>query len=119
MTEYTHGIPGEILRSRHHSPNGGISAHVDRVTVVGPNVPKIQRVTDDAPAVVIAQTTPGYVVLRPAAAPGEGRTSYMASGAYVAPYGFTEDWCDLFGDSRPYPLHDRTKTWAQYEAMST
>lgn len=118
MSEHTHGIPGEILTGRTHSPNGGLSARVQYVTIVGPGVPALVPVSDRAPAVVVGESAPGFTVLRPAEAPGEGRTSYMASGAYVGPSGAMQSWREVFGHFNPVMLLDRTETWEQYRMLS-
>ncbi len=112
-----HGIRALILTGWNHSPNGGISSKVDVVTIVGGHVPEQSPATADAPAVMFDETTPGYLVLRPSDEPGPGRTQYMASGAYVAPTDF-ETWKRVFGHHLPVPLHDRTETWAQYDALT-
>lgn len=101
------GFPASILTGPYTSANGGLSEHVKHVTIVGDGVPdhcRIARPGDHAPAVVLAETTPGYRVLRPAE-PGE--VQWMASGAYV----HTSDsrWKHLAGTPLPLPLHDRTE----------
>jgi hypothetical protein len=122
MTEYTHGIPGHILKGQFHSPNGGISAACWEVTIVGPEVEGVEhlrRVRDDAPAVRIDPRGRGYTALIPAESPPAGRTSYMTSGAYVEMGGgslYEVAWVRLFGHRMPVGLHDYTETWAQYNS---
>lgn len=123
---YTHGIPGHIYRGQFHSPNGGISARVQRVTLVGPFVPELkgkfaQPVSDDAPAVTVTMTTPGHVVLVPVTPPAPDRTPYMASGAYVEMGGgslYEDEWRAIFGHTGLVPLHDRTETWEQHRILT-
>lgn len=116
MTHYTHGIPGQILRGQFHSPNEGISAYYEDVIIVGANVPPLRPVTDRAPAVVIGETLPGYVVLWPDVPVPAGSVGYMASGAYVAPTEGRQEWRKVFGHYGAIPLHDRIETQAQYDA---
>jgi hypothetical protein len=127
--DYTHGIPGQILKGQFHSPNGGISATHWDVTIVGPDVnalkltngATLRPVRPNAPAVIVAGI--GYgPTLRPLADPdGKTNTPYMASGAWVtmARGSLYEDaWISLFGARGPVPLHDRTETWGLYNILS-
>jgi hypothetical protein len=104
---YAKGIRGQIVRGRWHNAAGGISEHYDEVIVVGEGVPEVLPVgAPDLPVVVVGETTPGYVVLRPAAPVADGRIGYMASGAYVASSGPMEYWREAFGHNLPIPLLD-------------
>ncbi len=106
MTEYTRGIPGVILRGR-YTTRGHLNDQYQEVTIVGPGIPGRRPVTDDAPAVVVAETIPGHPVLRPAPTAKTKGWHWAASDAYVSPAGFGSDWKNLFGDYRPVALHDR------------
>lgn len=121
--EFTHGIPGTILRSRFTNAGGGISDTHEHVTVVGPDVPHVDEVRPSAPAVFITDpVVPAYRALRPVREPHQGGTEYMSSGAWVAPSegcpGAREAWRQVFGHYLPIPLHDRTETWTQYRQLS-
>jgi hypothetical protein len=101
------GFPADIVAGPYTNANGGLSAQVDHVTVVGDEVPDYCRLslpTDLAPSVILAETAPGYRVLRPAEPTG---TDWMASGAYV--HSRDSRWKDLAGTRLPLPLHDRTE----------
>ncbi len=118
MTEHTHGMRGQIIYSPYSSPNGGLSQKAQQVTIVGPDIPAVDPVASNAPAVIVAETMPGYTVLRPAEDPAPDRTSYMASGNYVAPAVNGIAWRGVFGHYGAIPLHDRTESWAEYQQMS-
>jgi hypothetical protein len=77
------GIQCKIIRSSRHSPTGGITSKVDRVTFVGPDIPAESLVTDNAPAVVLKEMTDGKIVAAPIDPPPDGRASYMDTGAYI------------------------------------
>ncbi len=125
MTDYTHGIPGNILTGQSHSPNGGLSATLHRVTIVGPEVEGVEflrPVTPDAPAVVIVHQGGGYVALEPADPPAPGHTQYSASGAYVEMGGgslYADAWRRLFGHEQPVHLHDRSDTWELHNLLTS
>lgn len=105
------GMPADIYRSRRgDASNGGISSQADRVTLVGPGVPRIAKPTEDAPAVELAETTPGYVVVRPADRPD---TWWMAGGTFV--YSSDSRW----PTGQPIPLHDRTESAELTRLLST
>lgn len=109
------GFRAEILTGPFHAPNGGLSAQVQRVTIVGLDVPEDCRIaapSKDAPAVVLGETAPGYRVLRPAGGRLPGTVGWMASGAYV--HSSDSRWRDVAGTKLPLPLHDRTETVADY-----
>ena len=53
-----------------------------------------------------------YLHVEPVDQQPEGRTSYMFGGCYVG----SSD--GRFPSRYPLALHDRTETWAQYEANS-
>jgi len=126
---YTHGIPGQILKSQFHSPNGGISATYWDVTIVGPDVDALKLtngaalrpVRPDAPAVIVAGI--GYgPTLRPLAEPdSRTHTPYMPGGAWVVMGGgslYEDAWISLFGTRGPVQLHDRSETWGLNNLLS-
>lgn len=101
------GFPASILTGPFTNSRGGLSARVKHVTVVGDDLPdycRLARPSEHAPAVILAETSPGYPVLRPTDPEG---LQWMASGAYV----HTSDsrWKDFAGTRLPLPLHDRTE----------
>lgn len=117
-------------RGEDHS-DGGLSSRCDDVTLVGvesdwgsqePLAPEAQseEATWNAPAVVLVKRFVGgrkSFYVRPAdEVPSEQGTPWMAGGCHVG----TSDsrWSDLTGHYGALPLHDRTETWAQYDAMS-
>jgi hypothetical protein len=119
------GLVADILVGRYHAANGGISERVHRVTILDPSLTNttdarflsaLRPATVDAPAVVLGETTPGYLVARPCGDQPEDSVGWMASGAWIVSddYRFAE----LTGSTRPIPLHDRTETAAQYAALS-
>ena len=112
--------------------NGGITATAKRLVVTGVRhgwtrdegtvepLPADSRVfspTDDAPEVTLVIRDNGYhhwLHLEPVAGTPEGHTTYMMGGNYAG----TSDarWSELVGDHGPVAVHDRTETWAQYDA---
>lgn len=101
------GFPPVSSPAPFSSSRGGLSERVKHVTVVGAEMPaycRLARPSEHAPAVMLAETSPGYRVLRPTEPEG---VHWMASGAYV----YTRDsrWKDLAGTRLPLPLHDRTE----------
>lgn len=85
------------------------------MTLVGPGIPEIFDVAPDAPECrLVKRTIMGteYLHVEPTAQPPGGHTSYMAGGCYV----HTTD--GRFPSRYPLALHDRSETWAQYEANS-
>jgi hypothetical protein len=102
---YRHGI--------HDTSNGGLSSRVAEVTVVGPGIPQLVEPTDDAPAVELGDAgLLGNTVARPRANPPAGSTPWMSGGAFI----FSNDSRFPYGD--PIRLHDRSESWAQYDALS-
>lgn len=106
------GLRVHILTGKFHSPNGGISAHVDEVTIVAVNgepLPAHMRVfppTDAAPPVILYDRPDNSWVAYPV---GEDmRKWHMSSGAYIN----TTDsrFSELVGHYLPIPLHDRTES---------
>lgn len=96
----SHGLRCDIYRpTRGDRSNGGISGRVDHVTMVGPNVPRISRATDDVPAVEPGMTG-GAVNARPA---GQQNTWWMHGGCFI----WTSD--ARFPSPHPVPLHDRAE----------
>lgn len=93
--------------------NGGISSRYKTVTLVGPGVPEIFEVREDAPAVVIDQRI-GYFFLRPEAEVPEGHCGWMAGGNLVGTSDsrFTDLLKRLTGARiGVLPIHDRSETW--------
>jgi hypothetical protein len=122
---FTHGIPATILRGVYHSPNAdGLSTLYEHVVVVDERLeghPNLRPVRDNAPAVIAIHTGRDYYAVRPLAAPEPGRTSYMESGAFVVCGGgslYEKEWKMLFRTPShlPVPLHDRSDSWAHYNA---
>lgn len=113
------GLRLSVLTGEFHSPNGGMSARVKQVTLVGEGVAPVFPVTDEAPAVVLVTRYYGGQVLRnvePAVGPDAGNVGWMAGGAYVA----TSDSRvrDLIGFYGALAFHDRQETPEQYRALS-
>lgn len=108
----TKGMLASIYRSGPGCSNGGISDRVDKVVLVGPNVPRIFEPSADAPEVHLRNLN-GYVSAAPAEAPPEGHTPYMAGGTFI----YTSD--SRWPGGKPIPLHDRTDTWADHEVLSS
>lgn len=105
------GMTANIYRpARGDSSNGGISSRSEQVTLVGPNVPRLSRVTEAAPAVELAETVPGHVVARPADQSG---TWWMFGGTFV--YSSDGRW----PTGQPIPLHDRTESAQLSRLLST
>ena len=112
------GFRAEILTGPTHSPNGGLSARAQYVTIVGANVPDEMRtsyVTSDAPAVRMSAWPHRFLV--PAEKRTEDLIGPMASGAFV--YSSDSRWMELTSGSGPLALHDRYETAAQYNALSS
>jgi hypothetical protein len=107
ISEPPKGLRLSILKGPNHSPNGGLSAHVDYVTLIevdGKPLPKDSQVftpSADAPAVKCTTRQIGldaYPTVYPMDA---DRTISMASGAFV----YTSD--SRLRCPYPIPLHDR------------
>jgi hypothetical protein len=105
------GLRVEILTGRFHAPNGGLSARVREVTILGidddrelPPFVQVVAPSDEAPGVYLLLQHGQFVAFPADALPGQ---HLMASGAYL----HTSDsrWRDLIGHSLPIPLHDRTE----------
>ena len=113
------GLRLSVLTGEFHSPNGGISARVKQVTLVGEGVDPVFPVTDEAPAVVLVTRYFGGRILRnvePAVGPDEGNVGWMAGGAFVA--SMDSRVSDLIGFYGAMALHDRQETPEQYRALS-
>lgn len=101
-TEPVKGLRAWIYKpSGGSSSNGGISSWATQVTIVGPDIPELFTVQEDAPAVELHQNVPGHICARPT---GERTTWWMFGGTWI-----------YSGDSRypftyPIPLHDRTES---------
>lgn len=102
--------------------NGGVSSYTDQVTLVeGPHGEQVKgpfEPTEEAPAVKIVKKSVGGRVsysVQPVEAPGDG-TPWMAGGTYVG----TSDsrFSDLTGIYGALSFHDRTESWALYNALS-
>jgi hypothetical protein len=97
--------------------NGGISERCDYVTITGPGIPEIFEPGPERPEVrLVTRTICGepYCHAEPVEPPAEGRTPYMAGGAYV----HTSDSRFTRLCRYPIALHDRTDTWADHEILS-
>ncbi len=110
------GLRVMILTGFTHSPNGGISAQATMLVLVGPGIPQHHAATSETPAVRLVRRSRGFVA-EPLTPVGPTRIGYMASGAYIAPMGFTDDWHEATGTYNPIPLHDRTETVDHYNAL--
>lgn len=109
-----YGIRAVVLRSwvsALPNPSHVISGDPDvrDVYLVGDGIPTVYPVHRDTPIVVLGETTPGYVVARPASRCPADRNGYMASGAYIVQSGCSKEWESVFGHLLPIPLHDRAE----------
>lgn len=105
------GIRATLLRRKRHAtpdPSRVISGDplIERVLLVGPQVPQVRDVEEGVPVVVLAQTTPGYMVARPAPVSLSDYRGYQAGGAYIVHDGCWDEWIEVFGHALPIPLHD-------------
>lgn len=98
------GMRCYILRSNTmpDCSNGGISNRVSQVTLVGPGIPQIFDVTDDAPAVVLTNTAGNYICVTPLAILTK-REHAMAGGTFI----WSSD--SHFPHDYPLSLHDRVE----------
>lgn len=99
------------------SSNFGLSSRCDKVVIVGKGIPEISEASDDCPAVEIVERIvigKPYLTAYPVKAAPQHQTLYMFGGCFI--------WsCDSrFRDisEYPVPLHDRSETWEQYDALS-
>lgn len=97
--------------------NGGISSKCRTVILVGEGIDEVFYVTPESPAVRIEKrrligSKEPYLTAYPIEKSPEGRTSYMAGGAFI----WSSD--SRFPADYPVPLHDRTDTWDDYNALS-
>lgn len=116
--QYTRGLRANILRSSHNTGNSRFSSNpsIDTVYLVGPGLPEVYPVPQDAAVVVLGETAPGYVVAWPIKPCPEDRNGYMASGNYLVQSGCFEDWWDFFGHPLPIPLHDHMERPHRYDS---
>lgn len=124
------GLRAEILTGPYNSANGGISETHKFVTLIisgmpegdaaydqyGRFLPVLHAPTQDAPAVELDQTLPGYHVARPMITVDSGNVGWMASGAYIACR--DDRFTMATGSDRPIPLHDRTESTELYRLLS-
>lgn len=96
--------------------NGGVTSKHERVILVpeGAEVPKDAKM----PVLKVVRRTFGgkpYLHAEPIEAVGAGRTGYMAGGNFVysCDSRYRQWVCEY-----PIAVHDRTETWAQYDALS-
>ena len=99
--------------------NNGISQFVSQVTLVGPGVPAIHLVSDDAPAVVLVRRNilgETYTHAKPLHNAPDGAVGPMAGGAFI----YTNDsrFREVVGTMYPVSLHDRYETVEQYRRHS-
>lgn len=112
------GFYAEILTGPRHSPNGGISATRQFVTIIGDNVPEELRIwAPDEKAPAVRMTGWQHRAFVPVENPTDAIIGPMSSGAFV--YSSDSRWEDLTGSKGPIPLHDRYETAAQYDALSS
>lgn len=119
--------------------NGGLSSKFSALTIVGivdhtnsadlakrevKPLPKYSQVfspTEDAPAAIIKYRTMGskrLVSVEPLEGVESGKgTPWMAGGSYVS--SSDSRWGELVGFYGAVSLHDRTESWALYDALST
>ena len=104
--EYTKGLRVDILQNPHGNfSNKGVSLRCKEATIVGPGVPQIHAVRDDAPAVVLVKrdlTGGEYVHAEPLATQGKW---HMAGGTFL----YTSDsrFREIVGHGQPISFHDR------------
>lgn len=118
------GLRLDIYRPRRGgAANGGISDHVDEVTVVNNGVEEVFEADGDAPAVVLVEDAYGLKAV-PADEKGEpaivpaGSVGWQFGGTFI----YTSDARMPTGSKSvrrsPIPLHDRSETQEQYDALS-
>lgn len=118
------GLRLDVYRPRRGAAaNGGISDHVDEVTVVGSGIDEVFEVDGDAPAVAIVEDAYGLKAV-PAgddgkpAKPPKGEIGWQFGGTFI----YTSDARMPTGSKSvrksPIPLHDRSETQEQYDALS-
>lgn len=139
MTDFK-GLRVSILQDAEigNCSNGGVSSKVNALTIVGivdhtyPNdlakrevkpLPVDSRIfapTEDAPAAIIKYRNMGserLVTVEPLDDARATGTPWMAGGAYVT--SSDSRWRRLVGFYGAPALHDRTESWALYNALST
>jgi hypothetical protein len=109
------GLRADVLTGKCTSANGGISEHVERVTMVGPEFPEVFAATDDAPAVRLVRRG-STVHFEPVEEKPDGHVGYMASGAHVE--SSDSRFIEVVGFYGAVALHDRTESQAHYDALS-
>jgi hypothetical protein len=88
--------------------NGGISNRVDKVILVGPDIPEIFAPTSDTPAVEL-RVLGDEMNAEPV---GRDNTWWMFGGAFI----YTSD--SRFPSRAPIALHDHCETREESEALS-
>lgn len=98
------GFTCEIIKSRYHSPNEGLSSKASEVTIIDDAVPAMYEPSEKAPAVKLVRRTIGgrpYIHAEPIEEPGKGFNGWMDGGSYI------DSSDSRFPNDYPIPLHDR------------
>lgn len=101
--------------------NGGISSRVDRVTLIGPDVPEISAPHDAAPTVELRMipVLGGHLVAEPVdKTVKHGRTHFMFGGCFIYSSDSRFSRIHPLATGAPIPLHDRTESREQCEMLS-
>lgn len=117
-----------VLRSASDCTNGGITSKYDKFILVNSpltpeiKIPEIFEESDRCPTLVLFHEyysgmngQPFKYRCRPLIDSPEGQTDYMFGGNYVD---CSDGRMSRIGLDRPIPVHDRSETWATYEALS-
>lgn len=124
------GLEADVYRPAALTTGAGITATVTRVVITGikgasgaivPVADECQRIapTENIPEmIIVSKNVLGtvYTHVEPAEAPGAGRLGYMAGGNFVAGHG--PGWRLIAGNQAALPVHDRSETTSQYNALS-
>jgi len=101
--------------------NNGISDRYDDVVCYfledGEVIEDIKEAEDNA-VVFVPRMLWGekHYIFEPVEEIPEGHLGYMAGGSYIG--SCDSRFCELCGGFEILPLHDRTESWKQYEALS-
>lgn len=107
------GLVCGVLRNAAHAgadaSNGGISARVTRVILVGKGLPQLFEESPDCPAVALIEDKDGYRTAVPCALKDAGAwTMLKALSVFGGAFIWTSD--SRFPNDYPIPLHDRVES---------
>jgi hypothetical protein len=92
--------------------NGGITSKVDKIILVGENIPKIFEVGEGKPYLELETSHTGYIKAVPRNFKQNGEIGGMFGGNFV----YSSD--SRFPSKQPIPVHDRFETQEMYNFLS-